>query len=143
MTPNSVKDAFDEDFRKKVRELLDEAEEEIIIITGEGGSYQYQDLRWALERARDRGAYVKIYCVHPPQTYINKSLSLGSEIYMGDKDPDNHYLIVDGKHTVTSKVRAGRDVGKRKGEVRRNDNAYRLYQQSGNSSPRRDNDPGG
>lgn len=51
MNSGSNNDSLDEDFRGKVRKLLDEAEQEIFIITGEGGSYQYQDLRWALERS--------------------------------------------------------------------------------------------
>ncbi|KXA96381.1 hypothetical protein AKJ39_04685 [candidate division MSBL1 archaeon SCGC-AAA259J03] len=121
---NFTRGAFDEEFRENVRGLLEEAEEEIIIVTGEGGSYQYQDLRWALERAADRGVSIKIYCVHPPQTYLNKNLQLTSEIYRGDRDPEDHYLIVDGKHTVISTVRAGEETGERRGEVRREDKRF-------------------
>lgn len=124
MASNSKNDSLDEDFRGKVRKLLDEAEQEIFIITGEGGSYQYQDLRWALERAQERGVSVKIYCVHPPQTYVNKNLQLGSDVYIGNEDLENHYLVVDGKHTIVSKIRAGEEVGKRKGELKRNEEEF-------------------
>lgn len=122
--PDFERGAFDEGFRENVRELLDEAEEEVIIITGEGESSQYQDLRWAVERAGERGVSIKIYCVHPPQTYLNKNLRLASEIYMGDKDPEEHYLIVDGRHVITSTLRARDEVGARKGTVRRNDEEF-------------------
>lgn len=116
--------ALDEKFRENVHDLLEKAEKEVIIITGEGGSYQYQDLHWALERVSEKGIPIRIYCVHPPRTYINKNLQLASEIYRGDEDPDEHYLIVDRKHTVTSAARAGKDVGARKGETRNNDKEF-------------------
>lgn len=53
--------ALDEKFRENVRDLLEKAEKEVIIITGEGGSYQYQDLRWALERVSEKGIPIRRY----------------------------------------------------------------------------------
>jgi hypothetical protein len=94
------------------------------VITGEGGSYQYQDLRWALEEARKRGVSIKIYCTHPPVEYVNKTLQLGCEVFVGENGLKEHYLIVDREHGMTSMVRAGGEVGKRAGEVRLNDKAF-------------------
>ena len=115
---------FDEEFRKNVLGLLDIAKGEVIIITGEGGSYQYQELRWAVKRARGRGVKFKIYCVRPPQAYVNKALELGCDIYVGNKDLKEHYLIVDKKHCMTSSVRVGAETGKRAGEVRTGDEKF-------------------
>ncbi len=37
----------DEYFRDYARELIDSARKEILIITGEVGSYRFPDLKWA------------------------------------------------------------------------------------------------
>jgi hypothetical protein len=115
---------FDEEFRKNVLNLLNMAKKEVLVITGEGGSYQYLDLRWALEEARERGVSIKIYCVRPPVEYVNKILQLGCEVYVGKEELEEHYLIVDREHGMTSAMRAGAEVGKRAGEVRLNDKAF-------------------
>lgn len=112
---------FDEEFRKNVARLLDLAEREVLVITGEGSSYQYQELRWGMERARERGVDFKIYCVRPRREYVNKALQLGCEVYVGEQELDEHYLIVDGKHCMTSAIRPRAEIGKRAGEIRMND----------------------
>jgi len=115
---------FDEEFRKNVFELLGMAKKEVIVITGEAGSYQYQELRWAVEKARKRGVSFKIYCTHPPVEYVNKVLQLGGKVYVGEERLAEHYLIVDRKHCMTSAVRPKEKVGVRAGEVRLNDKRF-------------------
>ncbi|MDI6820534.1 MAG: hypothetical protein QMC89_06510 [Candidatus Hodarchaeaceae archaeon] len=74
-----------------------------------------------MKRARERGVKFKIYCVRPPQAYVNNALQLGCEVYVGNKE---HYLIVDKKHCMTSAVRAGAETGKRAGKVRTDDEKF-------------------
>ena len=86
----------DENFRKYVRELIDSAQKEILIIAGELGSYRFPDLKWAMKRARKRGVKIRIYASNPPQAIVNGLLANGCEIYVG-KQVKDHYLITDSK----------------------------------------------
>lgn len=59
------KTELDEDFRRKVKMLLDSAEKEVIIITGEGAAFGFQDLRYATEHAVERSQSKNIrHCPH-------------------------------------------------------------------------------
>src|SRR5438132_4985331 len=58
-------DHTDEDFRRKVAKLIDYAKDEIIVITGEISACGFPDLKWAAERARERGVTVKVYASKP------------------------------------------------------------------------------
>lgn len=107
---------FDGEFRKNVAKLLSLAEREVDIVTGEAGSFQYQDLKWAVEKARERGVKFKVYCSHAPAEFVNRLLSLGCEVFVG-KDLPEHFFVVDGKHWMTSETRPGEAVGKRSGKV--------------------------
>ena len=115
------KTEFDEDFRRKVRGLLDSAEKEVVIITGEGSSFGFLDLRHATERAVERGVKIKVYATNPVPEFLNKVLMLGGEVYQGKKKAGNHFLIVDGKDWVISKEHPPRVIGKRQGEIHLND----------------------
>lgn len=112
---------LDGDFRQKVKELLDSAEREIVVITGEFSAYGYLDLRWATERAIERGAKFRMYATSPTPQYANKILMLGGEVYRGKKRTKDHFLIVDGKSWVRSREHPSRAVGERWGEVHMND----------------------
>jgi len=92
----------DELFRKQVKELIDSAQKEIVVIAGELGSYRFPDLKWAMDRALKRGVKIRIYASHPNQAVINGLLARGCKIYLGEKIKD-HYLIVDAKSFVHSK----------------------------------------
>ena len=115
------KTELDEDFRRKVRTLLDSAKREIVIITGEGAAFGFQDLRYATERAVERGAEVKIYSVSPVPEFLNKVLTLGCSIYRGKRKTKDHYLVIDGRDWVISREHPTADVGRRRGELHLND----------------------
>ena len=111
------KDAFDREFRFWIREFLNSAKKEAIVITGEGHAFEYQDLRWAVENASKRGVKLKVYAVSPKKEFINKWLSLGAEVYMGKKPADDHYFVVDGASYVISFQHPREKVGVRSGEA--------------------------
>ena len=92
----------DEIFRKNVKELIDSAQKEILVIAGELGSYKFPDLKWAMKRALERGVKIRIYASRPNQEIINGLLARGCQIYVG-KEIKDHYLIVDAKSWVHSK----------------------------------------
>ncbi len=109
----------DEYFRDYARQLIDSAREDILIITGEVGSYRFPDLRWAAERARTRGVSVKVYASKPSQRVVNGLLALGIEVYKGPPTKD-HYLVVDSKSYIHSRPHPP-VLGKREGEVHLNE----------------------
>lgn len=112
---------LDQDFRRKVRQLLDSAEKEVVILTGEGAAFGFRDLRYATERAVDRGVKVKIYTVSPIPEFLNKVVMLGCEVYRGKEMIKNHFLVIDGKDWAISREHPPLKVGKRRGEVHLND----------------------
>jgi sugar-specific transcriptional regulator TrmB len=92
----------DEIFRKHVKELINSAQKEILVIAGELGSYKFPDLKWAMDRALKRGVKIRIYASNPKQATINGLLARGCEIYLG-KEIEDHYLIVDAESFIHSK----------------------------------------
>ena len=109
----------DEIFRQHVKELIDSAQKEILVIAGELGSYRFPDLKWAMRRALSRGVKIHIYASHPSQATINGLLSQGCKIYSG-KEIKDHYLIVDAKSWVHSKPHPP-ILGVREGEAHINE----------------------
>jgi phosphatidylserine/phosphatidylglycerophosphate/cardiolipin synthase-like enzyme len=109
------RDPVDEVFRRYVRELINSAEKEILVIAGELGSYKFPDLKWAMRRACARGVKIRIYASNPSQGIVNGLLARGCEIYIGEKAED-HYLIVDSKSMVHSRPHPP-VLGVREGEV--------------------------
>ena len=108
-------DPMDEEFRKHVIDLFNSVEKEIDIITGEGSAFGYQDVRWALKKARERGIKCRVYATDP--LFVNKWLSYGCEIYRGKEEVRDHYLIIDGKSFIHSHPHTRREVGVMEGEV--------------------------
>jgi len=122
MEPKVIKygpESLDEDFRKHVIELFNSAEGEVIIITGEGSAFGYQDVRWAVKDATERGVKYKVYATNP--LFVSKWLAYGSDIYKGTDKVEDHYLVVDGKSFIHSYPHSRREVGVREGEVHLND----------------------
>lgn len=115
------RDPTDEEFRSYACELIDSAKKEVLIIAGEVGSYRFADLKWAAERARERGVSIKVYASRPPQRIVNGLLARGIEVYVGPVVRD-HYLIVDSKSYIHSKPHPP-ILGKREGEVHLNEPA--------------------
>ena len=112
---------FDEDFRRKVRALLDSAKREVVIITGEGSSFGFLDLRSATERAIERGVRVSVYTTNPVPEFLNKSLMLGCKVYQGKETARDHFFVVDGRDWVASKEHPPKLAGERYGRVHLND----------------------
>jgi sugar-specific transcriptional regulator TrmB len=92
----------DEIFRKQVKELIDSAQKEILVIAAELGSYRFPDLKWAMNRAIERAVKIRIYASHPNQATINGLLAQGCEIHIG-KEIKDHSLITDSESFVHSK----------------------------------------
>lgn len=116
---NYSSDPLDEEFRKYVIELFNSAKKEVIIITGEGQAFGYQDIRWAVKNARERGVKYRVYATDP--LYVNKWLAYGCDIYKGKEKVTDHYLVVDGKSFIHSYPHDRRKIGVREGEVHSND----------------------
>lgn len=110
----------DDVFRKHARDLMDSAEDEILVIAGELGSYRFPDLRWAFIRARKRGVKIRVYATSPPQRIVNGLLARGCEIYVG-KEVKRHYLIVDSKSWVYSRPHPPGVLGVRQGKAHLNE----------------------
>lgn len=117
------KELLDEGFRKQIFDSLNSAEEEVVIITGEGQAFEYLELRLAVRDAIERGVIFKIYASSPERRPLlsNKILSYGAELYKGGKKTKHHYLIIDGKSIVVSKAHPPDTIGKRMAEVYEND----------------------
>jgi sugar-specific transcriptional regulator TrmB len=108
----------DEEFRHLMHGLIDEAEKEILVVTGEAGAFKhYEDLKWAIRRAVQRGLKVKVYARTPEQSTINKMLSYGCEVYLGDVVPKDHYTVIDRKIYIESLEHEPRKTGVRKGSA--------------------------
>ena len=112
-------DPTDEEFRRKATQLIDSAKKEILVITGEIGAYSFPDLKWAAERARERGLTVKVYSSSPPPSVVNGLIAKGIEVYVGPKVRD-HFLIVDSKSFIHSRPHRPL-IGERAGEIYTND----------------------
>lgn len=113
------KSVLDKEFRRKMKQLIDSAEEEILVITGEAGAFEYfQDLRWAIQRAVKRGVSVKVFATSPKQSTVNKMINSGCEVWIGEKELKGHYTIIDGRITVTSREHQPRKWGVRQGTIK-------------------------
>jgi phosphatidylserine/phosphatidylglycerophosphate/cardiolipin synthase-like enzyme len=108
-------DELDEDFRKHVIELFRNATKSITIITGEGSAFGYQDIRWALKEALDRGVKCRVYGNDP--LYVSKWLSYGCKLYQGTEKAGDHFLVVDDHSFIHSFLHERKKIGVRVGEV--------------------------
>jgi hypothetical protein len=108
-------DELDADFRKHVIELFRTAKKSITIITGEGSAFGYQDVRWALKEALDRGVQCRVYANDP--LYVSKWLSYGVALYKGKEKVEDHFLVVDDMSFIHSFPHERKRIGVREGEV--------------------------
>ncbi len=99
--------------------LIDLAKNDIIVITGEINAYAFPDLKWAAERARERGVSVKVYASNPSPDIANGLLARGVEVFIGPNVKD-HFLVADSKSFILSKPHSP-EVGERSGELHENE----------------------
>lgn len=70
----------DENFRKHMRELIDSAKKEILVIACELGSYRFPDLKWAFKRASKRGVNIRIYASNLPHKILKETQFITSNL---------------------------------------------------------------
>lgn len=110
------KSLLDREFRHLMCDLLGKAEREVLVVTGEAGAFKnYEDLKWAIRGATGRGVKVKVYALSPEQSTINKMISYGCEVYLGDEVPKDHYTVIDKKIIITSLEHEPLNTGVRQG----------------------------
>jgi len=93
----------DEKFRKAVKEAIDSAKNEVVVITGELGSYRFPELKQAAQQALDRGVKIKVYATEAaPSDDVAEIIKSGGELYIGKIRANNHYLVIDKKMVIVS-----------------------------------------
>lgn len=93
----------DEKFRYAVKEDIDSAKKEIIVITGELGSYAFPELKHAIQHALSRGVRTKFYAnENVPIDYITDIRENGGEVFIGTFRARDHYLVVDKSTFIVS-----------------------------------------
>jgi len=94
----------DRGFRRIVNEAINSAQREVVVIAGELGSYLFPELKEAVKQAVSRGVHVKVYATYavPPSIY-DEIRNIGGEIYLGERQVKDHYLVIDGKNCIISK----------------------------------------
>jgi hypothetical protein len=111
-------DPFDLKFREHIASEIRKAKKSIKIVTGEIGSYNYFDLRSAAEDAAKRGVDIHVYSVTPERDITNRLIHNKINVYRGNQDPKEHFIIRDDKAVTISFKDEGRikptPMGKRK-----------------------------
>ncbi len=116
------KSFLDEDFRRGVLTLLEDARKEALVITGEFSTLgYYQDLRTAVRDAINRGVQFRVYLTEENWGVLNKLLNWGCEVYLGDEPSKTHYLIIDKSSWMISEEHPRKRVGVRLGEYKKGD----------------------
>lgn len=78
-------------------------------------------MKWAAERARERGVSVKVYASNPSPDIGNGLVARGIEVFIGPEVKD-HFLVADSKSYILSKPH-GPGVGARTGQLHENEPA--------------------
>lgn len=76
-------------------------------------------MKWAAERARDRGVLVKVYASNPSPDTANGLLARGIKVFIGPQVKD-HFLVSDSKSYILSRPHGTR-TGERTGELHENE----------------------
>jgi hypothetical protein len=117
-------DPFDIEFRTKVASYIRKAKKTIQIVTGEIGAYDYLDLRNAAEDAADKGVKIEVYASSPEPAIVHRLLSFNVNVYLGNEDPEKHFMIIDGKEVIISFKERNRQrptpIGERKAVISNN-----------------------
>lgn len=116
------KSFLDEDFRRAVLTLLEEAKTEALVITGEFSTLGYfQDLKASVRNAIERGVKFRVYLTEENWGVLNRLLNWGCEVYLGKEPEETHYLVVDKSSWMSSEEHPRREVGVRSGEYKMRD----------------------
>lgn len=93
----------DEQFRKAVKKAIDSAKEEIIVITGELGSYAFPELQQSVQQALARNIRAKFYAnENAPKKFITDIRKKGGEVFIGNFRSRDHYLVIDKNMFIVS-----------------------------------------
>jgi hypothetical protein len=111
-------DPFDIEFRTKVAEYIRKAAKNIKIVTGEISAYSFLDLRAAAEEAATKGIEIDVYAKQPDQDISNRLLRLGINVYIGNVDPLEHFMIIDNSEVIVSFKKENRTIPTPIGERR-------------------------
>jgi hypothetical protein len=94
---------FDKEFRRKVANSIRDAKKSIKIVTGEISAYNYFDLRNSAEEAANRGVKIEVYANGPETDIMNRLISHEIDVYIGEEDSSEHFMICDDKYVIVSK----------------------------------------
>lgn len=124
-------DPFDSEFRKIVADSIRNSKKSIKIVTGEIAAYNYFDLRTAAEEAGERGVKIDVYATGPDRDIINRLVHNNINVYIGNEDPRQHFMICDDKFVVTSEKDENRarptPMGIRRGSVLKSAGDVKKY----------------
>jgi hypothetical protein len=124
---------FDKEFREIVEKCIRESNKSIKIVTGEISAYNYFDLRSAAEEAAKRGVKIDVYASGPDRDIINRLIHNNINVYVGDRDPQEHFMICDEREVIISIKQVNRPkptkMGKRRGITKDNAKDVREYKE--------------
>ena len=93
----------DLEFRRKVKEYIDSAKNEVLVMTGEFGLYGYPEIRESIVNARKNTVRIAVYETRAPEERSKDLLSLGCDVTKGSISLDtHHYLVVDRSKYIIS-----------------------------------------
>jgi len=94
----------DQDFRKAMIGLIQNARRRITIITGEFYLYEkFLDVRWAVDEALERGVDLNIFLKGPHDIVRNGLVERGAKVFISpDTTLEDHYMSVDDKAYMIS-----------------------------------------
>jgi hypothetical protein len=122
---------FDKKFREIVEEHILAANKEIKIVTGEISAYNYFELRSAAEDAAKRGVNIEVYASSPDRDIINRLIHHKINVYIGDTDPQEHFMICDDRTVIVSIKNENRtkptEMGRRHGTIKSRITDVREY----------------
>jgi hypothetical protein len=122
---------FDKKFREIVEGYIRESNKSIKIVTGEISAYNYFDLRNAAEEAATRGVKIDVYASGPNTDIINRLIHHKINVFIGDRDPQEHFMICDERKVIVSVKEKNRTeptvMGKRMGVIKDTASEVRKY----------------
>lgn len=98
-------DCVDKGFREAVKKVISKAQDQVIVITGEFSALNfYHDLQLLLDDVfHKKEIRLKVFMTNENYGIINKIFFLNpgrTEVYIGTKGVEDHYLICDDKYFV-------------------------------------------